>query len=77
MTDALLPADDETQAKNDLARLTCIHDKYTLATTPGQGSETDSLMINNFLTTLADIAIAVASRNLCGEQEGGEDQLTN
>ncbi|NQT74514.1 MAG: hypothetical protein HQ553_17380 [Chloroflexi bacterium] len=50
--------------------MTCIRNKYTLATTPEQGSETDSLMINNFLTTLADIAIAVASRNLQDKQEG-------
>ncbi len=64
MTDYSLPADDNPNDVNCLPRLTGIRDKYTLASTAEQGSETDTLMINNFLTTLADIAIAVASRNL-------------
>ncbi len=65
MTDSPFPTDDEMpKVENDLMRLTGIRNKYTLATTPERGSETDTLMINNFLTTLAEIAIAVASRNL-------------
>ena len=35
------------------------------------GSEIDRLMIENFLTTLAGIAMSIASRNLQGESEGG------
>ncbi len=77
MTDSLFPAGDEAhEVENDLARLTGIRDTYTLATTPPQGSETDTLMINNFLTTLAEIAIAVASRTLPDEHQAGENQLT-
>ena len=70
MTDSLFPTGNETSGiEKDLTRLTDIRDTYTLATTPEQGSETDMLMINNFLTTLADIAIAIASRNLHSEKE--------
>ncbi len=73
MTDYLLPADDEShEVEKDLARLTGIRDAYTLATTPQQGSETDTLMINNFLTTLAEIALAIASRSTQEQQEGGQ-----
>ncbi len=65
MTDYPSPTDDEMpKVENDLARLTGIRNTYTLATTPERGNETDKLMINNFLTTLADVAISVASRNL-------------
>ncbi|NQT72462.1 MAG: hypothetical protein HQ553_06790 [Chloroflexi bacterium] len=74
MTDPLFPADDGTlEVEKDLTRLTCIREAYTLASTPEPGRETDMLMINNFLTTLADVAFAVASRNLRDKQEG-EDQ---
>lgn len=52
-------------------RLTGIHPCYTLASTPEPGSETDRLMIDNFLITLAEIALSVASRNLREKQEGG------
>ncbi|NQT72453.1 MAG: hypothetical protein HQ553_06740 [Chloroflexi bacterium] len=73
MTDFLLPADDEAHAENDPALLTNVYSFYTVSATAEQGSETDMLMINNFLTTLADVAFAVASRNLRDKQEG-EDQ---
>ena len=70
MTDSLLPADDGAhEAENDPALLQNLYFSYTLSAT-AQGSETDTLMINNFLTTLADVAIAVASRNLREKQEG-------
>jgi len=73
MTDSLLPADDEAhEVETDLTHLTGIRNKYTLATTPEQGSETDMLMINNFLTTLADVAISITSRNFRDKQEGEE-----
>ncbi len=70
MTDSLFPTDDEAhEVENDLGRLTGIRDTYTLATTPPQESETDTLMINNFLTTLAEIALAIASRSTQEQQE--------
>ncbi len=61
--------DDETRAENDLARLTCIPERYTLAATAeGSAGKADDLMIQNFLNTLAKVAIA--SRNLQSEKEG-------
>ena len=72
MTDPLRPDSDDFQAENDTEGLTCIREAYTLASTPEPGSETDLLMINNFLNTLAKVAIAVASRNLREKQEGEE-----
>jgi len=73
MTDYSLSADDATDDINGLPSLTRIPKKYTLASTAEQGSETNTLMINKFLTTLADVAFAIASRNLRDKQEG-EDQ---
>jgi len=70
MTDYSLPADNGSDVKNDLSRLTGIRYAYTLANTAERGSETDNLMITNFFTTLADIALAIASRNLLDEQKG-------
>ena len=65
--------DDEPRfSENGGDTLTGIRNGYTLATTPEAGSETEKLMIRNFLTTLAEVAIAVASRNLREKQEGGE-----
>ena len=73
MTEQFAPGGDHPEyCENGRKRLTCIRNAYTLATTPEQGSETDKLMINNFLTTLAEIALAVASRNLRDEQERGD-----
>ncbi|MFC2027123.1 hypothetical protein ACFLU3_00400 [Chloroflexota bacterium] len=71
MTDYSLPTDDGSDDENGLPRLTGIRNTYTLATTPQQGSETDQLMINNFLHTLAEVAIAVTSRDLQEEKEAG------
>ena len=43
--------------------LTGIPPSYTVSATPETGSsEVDKLMIRNFLNTLAEIAIAIASR---------------
>lgn len=43
--------------------LTGIHDAYTLANTPAQnGGEIDQLMIENFLGTLAEVAVNITSR---------------
>ena len=72
MTERFAPQEDHPEfCENGPERLTCIRDAYTLASTPEQGSETDKLMINNFLTTLAEIALAVASRKITADDERG------
>ncbi len=65
------PSGDADKVECDLTRLTGIPNEYTLASTPEPESETDKLMINHFLTTLAEVALAVTSRNLRDELEGG------
>jgi hypothetical protein len=42
--------------------LTSIHGMYTLPYTEEYSSEVDMLMVKNFLNTLAEIALAIASR---------------
>ena len=45
--------------------LTCIHQRIHCAATPtheGERSETERIIIDNFLHTLAEVALAVASR---------------
>jgi len=56
-------------ASDSEGRLTGIPRCYTLASTPEHGSETDQLMVRNFLQTLAEVALAVASRSLQSEEE--------
>ncbi|MFC1956486.1 hypothetical protein ACFLWZ_08265 [Chloroflexota bacterium] len=48
--------------------LTGIPSPYTLSTTQtGETSEVDELMVRHFLNTLAEIALAVASRREAGK----------
>jgi hypothetical protein len=42
--------------------LTRIRNPYTLSTTPAESSEADEIIVKHFLQTLAEIALAVASR---------------
>jgi hypothetical protein len=42
--------------------LTSIHGMYTLSNTEEYDSEVDMLTVKNFLNTLAEIALAIASR---------------
>ena len=42
--------------------LTSIHETYTLPNTEERFNEVDRLIVKNFLNTLAEIALAVASR---------------
>jgi hypothetical protein len=42
--------------------LTRIRNPYTLSTTPAESSEADDLVVKHFLQTLAETALAVASR---------------
>jgi hypothetical protein len=51
--------------------LTCIRPSYTLSDTlEPDSNETESLMVNRFLDTLAEVSISIASRMKCK----GEDQ---
>ena len=59
--------EEEKSEKTPDQALTCIHDAYTLADTP---DEADALIIKNFLNTLAEIALAIASR----ESSNSEDK---
>ena len=42
--------------------LTRIRSPYTLSTTPAEPGEADEIIVKHFLQTLAEIALAVASR---------------
>jgi hypothetical protein len=54
--------------------LTSIHDSYTLSnTTPEEAGEYDRFLINQFLNTLAEIALNVAARRIEDEQTGHQD----
>jgi hypothetical protein len=46
--------------------LTRIRNPYTLSPTPTEPSEADEIIVKHFLQTLADIALAVASRKRRG-----------
>ncbi len=52
----------EINEKKRLNALTGIPSSYTLATTPEYDSEVDRVMVKNFIDTLAEVALAVASR---------------
>ena len=53
--------------------LTCIHPSYTLFDTPEpESTETENLMVKNFLDTLAEVSLSIASRNA---RKDGESQL--
>ena len=43
--------------------LTCIHSTYTLAATH-ERNEVDDLIVKQFLATLAEIALSIASRKV-------------
>ena len=62
-----IPKDSENSRKK---ALTCIRSAYTMAGTPEPDSnETESLIVKNFLNTLAEIALSIASR-----KNGDSDQ---
>jgi uncharacterized protein YutE (UPF0331/DUF86 family) len=53
----------------DNSALTSIHAKYTLSnTTPVGDSEVDRIMVDQFLKTLAEIAVNIAARRIRDEQ---------
>ncbi len=64
------------QTKSDGKKaLTCIHRGIHCAATPNQleaEDELDRIAIENFLDTLAEVALAIASRDLARDQDGGQ-----
>lgn len=52
---------EEFPKNYDKNLLTCIHDSYTVS---GTHDEVEKLMIKNFLNTLAEIALSIASREV-------------
>jgi hypothetical protein len=61
---------EDSQAKGDLV-LTSIRSAYTLSTTPEDTGEVDTVMVNNFLHALAEIAVNIAARRKNNEQDNG------
>ncbi len=62
--------DTDNPENQEEKALTCIRSAYTLFDTPEPDSnETESLMVKNFLNTLAEIALSIASR-----KNGDSDQ---
>jgi hypothetical protein len=53
---------DQENLEKSQESLTCIHSPYTLSATP-EGSEVDGLAVKEFLNTLAEVALSIASRN--------------
>jgi len=49
--------------------LTSIHGAYTLSNTNQDAGEVDKLIVNQFLRTLAEVAMAVASRKKSTPEE--------
>jgi|GEM_PF-3910198 len=48
---------------NSESALTSIHETYTLPCTPAQSAgEVDKIMVDNFLQTLSEVAMAIAAR---------------
>ena len=59
---------DKVHEKKDENVLTGIHGAYTVsATTERKSNEVDEVIVRRFLETLAEIALAIASRN---DEEG-------
>ena len=65
----------KTNPENPESALTSIHETYTLPCAPAQNiSEVDKIMVDNFLQTLSEIALAIASRKVASpiEKESGQ-----
>jgi uncharacterized protein YutE (UPF0331/DUF86 family) len=60
----------ETNKNIDTSALTSIHSRYTVSCTPTPegNSEVDRIMVNQFLKTLAEIAVNIAARRIRDEQ---------
>jgi hypothetical protein len=53
----------ENSGESEEKRLTCIQGAYTLASTQNCGG-VEELMVRQFIETLAEVALAVASRKI-------------
>jgi hypothetical protein len=53
---------DQENLEKSQKSLTCIPSPYTLSATP-EGSEIDGLAVKEFLNTLGEVALSIASRN--------------
>ena len=64
--------EDKNNQKESL--LTSIRDTYTLSNTsePEEG-EDDPVLVNHFLSTLAEVALKVAARKISHEQAGKQN----
>ena len=64
-----MAASDDQKPQNTLdGRLTSIHPAYTLAATP-EASEVDQLTVKHFIETIAEVALAVASRKIADQEQ--------
>ena len=61
------PADHPDPEEFPSEALTSIHRAYTLAATNKTGTEVEDLMVKHFVETLAEIAMAIASRRASQE----------
>jgi hypothetical protein len=67
-----MKVDKDKPENQEEKALTCIHPAYTLFDTPEPDSnETENLIVKNFLNTLADISLSIASRN---DKKDGKSQ---
>ena len=65
-----MDADRDKSENHEEKALTCIRPAYTLSDTPeSESSKTESLMVKNFLNTLAEISLSISSR-----KNGDSDQ---
>ena len=62
----MIPERPEDNRQN---ALTSIRDAYTLAATRGNADELDEIIVKHFLSTLAEVAMIIASRKT--EEETG------
>ncbi len=69
----MAPPDDASQNREEPEntlerRVTSIHSAYTLAATP-DACEVDELIVRHFIETLAEVALAVASRKIVEQEQ--------
>jgi hypothetical protein len=55
---------EKNLSDNEKKALTSIRDTYTLSYTKENENEVDDLTVKNFLNTLAEVALAIASRKV-------------
>lgn len=58
------PKKEKISSEESEKALTCIRPPYTLTTTFSAEDDLNGLMVRQFLSTLADVAMSIASRNV-------------